>query len=99
LEFGPDGNPSIIDPQFSRTFEDTIVWAAVPSPDGRAWWQANGYGVGYWPLLTDGFATATLQERPSGARIVTLPSAQTAKEHLSDPLYQRLLLNILDGLS
>lgn len=99
LRFDGNGKPVLVDPEFTRTFEDTLVWAAVPSPDGRAWWEAAGRYVADWPLLSDGYATCSLQERPSGARIVTFPSKHLASAHLSDPLYQKILLNVIERLS
>ena len=99
LTFDAGGNPVIVDPEFTRPFAGTVVWAAVPSPDGRAWWQANGTGVGQWPLLTDGHATCTLQERPSGACVVTFTSSNLTFSHLSDPIYQKILLNVMERLS
>jgi hypothetical protein len=100
LAFGTDGEPSIVDPAFSRTPAETVVWASAPSASARAWWlAADGQVDGLWPLLADGHAVATYQERASGARIVSLPSSEMATNHLGDPLYQTLLLNILAELS
>lgn len=91
-------DPVVVDPGISGTMEEIVVWGAVPSASGRAWWQADGDPASSWPLLTDGHAVATLQERASGARVVSLPSSEIAIWHLSDPIYQQLLLNILNVL-
>jgi len=94
-----NGNdPVVVDPGLSGTMEEIVVWGAVPSANGRAWWQADGDSISAWPLLTDGHAVATLQERVSGARVVTLPASDIALRHLSDPTYQQLLLNVLSAL-
>jgi hypothetical protein len=92
------GQPSIHDFAFSRTPMQTVVWAALQSPDARAWWQAAGRNVADWPLIQNGYATATLQQRQSGSRIVTLPSPNLVNQHLADPRYQRLLLNVVRGI-
>lgn len=93
------GSPAIVDPETTRTPPGTVVWAALPSPDGRDWTQANGRPLGQWPLLSDGYATATYQERPSGGRVVTLPTYTFMTKHLGEPVYDQLLLNIMQGLS
>jgi hypothetical protein len=99
LSFDGSGNPVIVDPESTRTFEDTVVWAATPSANGRAWWQANGSSVPSWPVISDGYATCTLQERPSGACILALTSANLTRNHLSEPIYQQILLNVMQRMS
>jgi hypothetical protein len=94
-----DDRPVIVDPEFSGTPTETVIWAAVPSAFARVWWQNDGAPSAAWPLLDDGYAVATFQDRPSGSRIVSLPSSHLAKSHTSEPLYQQLLLNILGFLA
>lgn len=99
LTFDGSGEPVIVDPVFTRTPPETVVWASAPSPDGRAWWQADGDPVQQWPLLSDGYATCTLQQRPSGATVVSLPASDLTRSHLGDPLYQQILVNLIEGMS
>lgn len=98
VAFDDAGRPFVVERERTRTPEGTSVWAAAASPDGRAWWLADGRDVGRWPLVP-GHATATLQQRPSGAQVVSFPALPMVMERLDEPVYQRLLLNVVERLS
>jgi len=99
LAFDDSGTPFPSDPDHTRTPDGTIVWGALPSPDARAWWLANNDDWSYWPNVSNGYATTTLQQRSSGAQVVTLPAFAPLLFQLDNPLYQRMFLNILAKLS
>ena len=99
LSFDAGGRPVIEDIGRSRTPSETRVWAAVPSPDARAWWAAQGRDVAYWPFVSNGYATATVQQRASGGTVVTLPSPQFFTSHFGHSGYERLLVNLTSNLS
>ena len=82
-----------------RIPSSTVVWAAVWSADAQDWRLAAGQPAGDWPLLTSGFATATLQERDSGSIVVALPSPDLVRYQIGSPIYDQLRLNIINRLS
>lgn len=98
IDFDGQGEPFPVDLHLSGTPDNTLVWATAPNDDARAWWLASDGAYWNWPSFA-GYATATWQQRPSGAEVVTLPSQHIVKFHIGDPVYDRILLNIVDRLS
>ncbi len=98
IEFDGGGMPFLVDLELTRSPAETRVWGTAPSNDARAWWLAEGRPLWMWPRF-DGHATATLQQRPSGATVVTLPNQQMVNSYLVDPIYERLVLNLMERLS
>lgn len=95
LEFDDLGQPFIVNHAWSRTPPETQVWAYLPSDDARAVWLGTPPN---WPT-TPGWATATYQERASGARVVTLPSETFLRATTTHPIYFKIFENILRELS
>jgi len=95
------GEPFPILAEEMRLPEGLVVWGARPSSDGVDWRARPGSPTWEWPALASGFATATLQQRGSGAQVVTLPSPAMAEWNVGvgNPIYDRLLLNIFGRLS
>jgi len=98
VRFNNSGRPFLTEFEHSRTDPATIVWAAAPGNDARAWWQANGRHYSEWPIIDYGYTTATFQQRASGARVVTLPTEWPVVTLADDPRYRQLLLNVVQRL-
>jgi hypothetical protein len=98
IEFDDTDLPFPVYNQLSHTDSSTVVWAALPTPQAKAWFMTPGQPIDDW-ITFPGHATATYQPRASGAQVVTLPTQAIAKRHIGDPVYDRLLLNIIGGLS
>lgn len=100
LEFD-SGEPRPILADDMRLPEGLVVWGARSSSDGVDWRTLPGRPTWEWPGLASGYATATIQQRSSGAQVVTLPSPVMAewKVGVGNPIYDRLLLNIFARLS
>lgn len=100
LEF-EGGEPRAILGDEMRLPEGLVVWGARPSSDGIDWRALPGRPTWEWPHLPSGYATATLQQRSSGAQVVTLPTAGMSewKVWVGYPAYDRMLLNIFARLS
>ena len=95
LDFDDFGQPFIVDHALTRTPPETQVWAYLPSDTAKAWWMGAGPN---WPTVP-GWATATYQERASGARVVTLPSQSFVRATMDHPVYYKIFENILRELS
>jgi len=98
IAFDGSNQPYVTDTATTRQSPDTVVWAASPSSDGRVWTIADGTPQGLWPTF-DGWATATWRQLPSGGEIVSYPSATTAVNRVTDPTYDRIMLNVMARLS
>lgn len=100
LEFDA-GEPRPILGDEMRLPDGLIVWGARPSSDGIDWRALPGRPTWEWPRLASGYATATLQQRSSGAQVVTLPTTGMSEWNVwvGYPAYDRMLLNIFAKLS
>jgi hypothetical protein len=98
MDFDEAGLPNPMYTNLSQTDPNTIVWAALASPEAKAWFHSPGQPIENW-ITFPGYATATYLTRASGAQVVTLPTQAIPQRHIGDPVYDRLLLNIVNGLS
>jgi hypothetical protein len=100
LEFD-SGEPQAMHAAELRLPEGLVVWGARPSSDGIDWRAFPGTPTNEWPALKSGYATATLQQRSSGAQVVSFPNSVMAEWHVGhgSPIYDRMILNIFERLS
>jgi hypothetical protein len=98
LQFDASNQPSVILGAEMQIPPETIVWAALPSSDAVNW-KASGNSAIWPPLQSPGYATATMQQRSSGAQVVSLPSPLLSSYRITWPVYDQMLLNIIGTLS
>jgi hypothetical protein len=97
LQFDASNQPSILLAGEMRIPPETIVWAALPS-SGALDWRGGG-SIQSWPALSSAYATATMQQRSSRSQVVSLPTPLLSSFRIGWPVYDRVLLNLINRLS